>query len=165
VALVLLAKETLHAGDAAVGVLLSAVGIGLLCGYVVVARVSARMPMAVLLVVGLALTSAGNLLTGLAWAVGAAFAMQAARGLGIAAIDVATNTLLPRLVPPELLGRVFGNLYGGIGIAAAISYLGGGLLIDATSPRVTFVIAGAGGLLAALAVAVTLPPALRESTG
>jgi MFS family permease len=118
--------------------------------------------MPALLVLGFAVSSLGNLLTGLAWAVAAAVALQLIRGLGIAAIDVATNTLLQRLVPPALLGRVFGNLYGGVGVAAAISYLAGGLLLDATNARVTFVVAGTGGLLATAAVAVALPRALRR---
>ena len=89
--------------------------------------------------------------------------MQTVRGLGIAAMDVATNTLLQRLVPPGMLGRVFGNLYGAIGVAAALSYVGGGLLLDATSAPVTLMVAGAGGTLATLGVALTLPGALRKS--
>ncbi|MGH3913228.1 MAG: hypothetical protein ACRDTC_07445 [Pseudonocardiaceae bacterium] len=91
----------------------------------------------------------GLLLTGLAWAVTAAFIVQTIRGLGIAAMDVAVNTLLQRTVPRELLG----SLYGAIGIAAALSYLLGGLLIDLTSARIAFLVAGTGGLLATLAVA------------
>src|SRR4029453_8631881 len=50
-------------------------------------------PRAGVLVAGLAVSSAGNLLTGLAWAVAAAFAVQAVRGLGIAAMDVASTNL------------------------------------------------------------------------
>src|SRR5690606_8548520 len=82
-----------------------------------------------------------------AWAVAAAFAVQAVRGLGIAAMDVAANTLLQRLVPAGMRGRVFGNFYGAIGIAAGVSYLAGGLLLDVTSAPTTLVIAGGGGLL------------------
>ncbi|HEY0093583.1 MAG TPA: MFS transporter [Archangium sp.] len=162
VALVVLAKDTLHAGDSAVGLLLGAVGLGLLAGYALLARHGSHASMAVLLVLGFAVSSVGNLLTGLAWAVSAAFAMQTVRGAGIAAMDVATNTLLQRLVPPELLGRVFGNLYGAIGVAAALSYVGGGLLLDATSAPVTLMIAGAGGTVATLLTAFALPAALRH---
>ena len=61
--------------------------------------------------------------------VAAAFAVQAVRGLGIAALDVAATTLVQRNVPRHLLGRVFGTLYGGIGVAAAFAYLLGGLQI------------------------------------
>ncbi|RIQ18844.1 MFS transporter [Jiangella rhizosphaerae] len=162
VALVVLAKDTFDAGDSASATLLAAVGIGLFAGYALLARWSARASLLWLLVAGFAVSSVGNLLTGLAWAVAAAFALQTVRGLGIAAMDVATNTLLPRLVPDTMLGRVFGNLYGAIGLAAGLSYVAGGLLLDATSVPVTFVVAGAGGTLATVAVAATLPRALRR---
>jgi MFS family permease len=155
VALVFLATDTLGAGETAVGLLLGAVGIGLLAGYALVAR--ARAPMAVLLVAGFAVSSAGNLLTGLAWAVAAAFGLQAVRGLGIAALDVAATTMVQRIAPPSLQGRVFGSLYGAIGVAAALAYLLGGLLLDRTTPRVAFVAAGTAGLLATAATALALP--------
>ena len=164
VALVLLAKETLRAGDSAVGLLLGAVGMGLLLGYLLLARYGARASMAGLLLLGFAVSSIGNLLTGLSWAVSAAFAMQGMRGVGLAAMDVASNTLLQRLVPPEMLGRVFGNFYGAIGVAAALSYIGGGLLLDATSAPETLVIAGVGGTVATLATALALRGALRKNT-
>jgi MFS family permease len=163
VALVVLATEELRAGESAVAALLAAVGIGLLAGYLLLARGAPRVPTAVLLVVGFAVSSVGNLLTGLAWAVAVAFALQAVRGLGIAAIDVAHVTLLQRLVPDHLLGRVFGTLHGAIGVAAAVSYLGGGLLLDAIGAPATFLLAGAAGAAATLAVAVALPRALRRT--
>lgn len=160
VALLVLATDTFRAGESAVGLLLSAVGIGLLAGYALLTRTRDR-SMVALLVAGFAVSSVGNLLTGLAWAVAAAFTVQLVRGLGIAAMDVASNTLLQRLVPDAMLGRVFGNLYGAIGIAAGLSYLGGGLLLDATSAPVTFLVVGGAGTLATLAVAWALPRASR----
>lgn len=159
VALVMLTKETFNAGDSAVGLLLGAVGIGLVIGYVLLARVGIRGSMFVLLVIGFAVNSLGNLLTGLAWAVAAAFALQAVRGIGLAAMDVATNTLLQRLVPARLLGRVFGNFYAAVGAAAGLSYIAGGLLLDATSPSTAFLVAGGGGLIATLLVAWRYPRA------
>ncbi|WP_426754433.1 MFS transporter [Myxococcus sp. Y35] len=163
VALVLLAKETFQAGDSAVGLLLGAVGLGLVAGYALMARLGARAAMPVMLVLGFAVSSVGNLLTGLAWAVWAAFAMQAVRGVGIAAMDVASHTLIQRWVPAGMRGRVFGNFYGAIGVAAGLSYVAGGLLLDATSAPVTLMVAGAGGALATLLVAWRLPGALRRS--
>ncbi|CAO5227334.1 MFS transporter [Frankia sp. AgKG'84/4] len=162
VALVLLAEETLGTGDWAVGLLLAAVGIGLVVGYALLARASTRASMPLLLVGGFFVSSVGNFLTGLTWAVGAAFTVQAVRGLGIAAMDVAANTLLQRIVPAGLLGRVFGTFYGAIGVAAAASYLAGGLLLDATSPRTTFLLAGGAGMLTALLVAPGLSTTLRD---
>lgn len=162
VAVVYLIKDTLHAPESMIGLVLGGVGVGLLAGYLLLARYSRRASMIVLLLVGFAISSVGNLLTGLAWAVAAALVLQTIRGLGLAAMDVASNTLLQRLVPGALLGRVFGNLYGAIGVAAALSYIGGGLLLDATNPPLTFIIAGAGGTLATVLAAVTLPHHNRE---
>jgi MFS family permease len=163
VALVFLATDTLGGGEGAVGLLLAAVGLGLLAGYALLARARARVPLAALLLAGFAVSSAGNLLTGLAWAVAAAFAVQALRGLGVAAMDVAATTMVQRIVAPRLLGRVFGSLYGGIGVAAAFAYLLGGLLLDRTTPRVTFIAAGSAGLLATAATALALRRAAARS--
>lgn len=136
--------------DSVAGVVLGAVGIGLLLGYALLAKGSAGLSMVTLLVVGFLISSAGNLFTGLAWGVASAFALQAVRGLGIAAMDVAHSTLIQRLVPGDRTGRVFANFYGGIGVAAAVSYLAGGLLIDVLGPRLILVIAGGAGVLVTL---------------
>ncbi|WP_280380421.1 MFS transporter [Nocardia wallacei] len=159
VALVMLAKQTLRSGDSAAGLLLGAVGIGLLIGYALLGRVGTRLSLTALLVGGFFVGSAGNLLTGLAWSVAAAFSVQAVRGIGIAAMDVASSTLLQRIVPAGLLGRVFGNLYGAIGVAAAASYMVGGLLLDATSAPTTLIAAGASGIVVTASVALVLPRA------
>jgi predicted MFS family arabinose efflux permease len=66
------------------------------------------------------------------------------------------NTHLQRVVPADLQGRVFGTLYGAVGVAAGLSYALGGALLALTDARVTFVIAGAGGLLATAATAIAL---------
>ncbi|MGH3611756.1 MAG: MFS transporter [Pseudonocardia sp.] len=116
-----------------------------------------------LLVAGFAVISVGNLLIGLAWVVAAAFTVQLLRGVGIAAMDVVSNTLLQRLVPDPMLGRAFGNLYGAIGGAAALSYVVGGLLLDAASAPTTFLVTGAAGTLAMFAVAWALPRASARS--
>jgi len=162
VALVLLAKEELKSGDSSVGLLLGAVGIGLLIGYALLSRFSAKASMPALLIAGFFVSSAGNFLTGLAWSVVAAFTVQATRGLGLAGMDVASSTILQRIVPPKLLGRVFGNLYGAIGVAAALSYIGGGLLLDLAGARVTFLVAGVSGTVCTLLVALVLPRAIRK---
>ncbi|MFI6095558.1 MFS transporter [Lentzea sp. NPDC051213] len=149
VAIVMLTKDVFHGSDSAVGLLLASVGIGLLTGYALLARGAAKASMIVLLVAGFAISSAGNLFTGLASGVALAFALQAVRGLGIAAMDVAHSTLIQRLVPGERTGRVFANFYGGIGVAAAVSYIGGGLLLDAVGPQLTFLLSGGAGVLVA----------------
>jgi len=147
VALVFLAKDELHGSDSASAMLYAGVGIGLILGFVVLGRYASGFKMPVLMVIGFAVGSAGNLVTGLAWAIWAALALQVIRGLGIACTDVGVNTHLQRVVPAHLRGRVFGNLYGAIGLAAGISYVFGGLLLQHTDARTTFITAGVGGLI------------------
>jgi MFS family permease len=162
VAMVFLGKDELHGSDSAAAILYAGVGIGLVVGFTLLARYASRFRMPVLMLIGFAVGSAGNLFTGLAWAIWAALALQVIRGLGIAGIDVGINTHLQRIVPPHLLGRVFGNLYGAIGLAAGISYVFGGLLLQHTNARVTFVAAGIGGLVVTAATALAVRRSAAE---
>ena len=162
VALVFFAQESLGASASAASALYAGPGLGLVLGFALLARWAHRGRPAALFLCGFAVSSAGNLLTGLAPAVAAAFAIQAARGVGISLIEVGHNTLLQRWVPRAMRARVFANLYGAIGFAAGLSYLLGGPFLDLTSPRIAFVVAGAGGLLATAATALLLLPALAH---
>ncbi|MDQ1508571.1 MAG: hypothetical protein QOG50_415 [Actinomycetota bacterium] len=152
VALVYLGRDELHSGSTGTALLYAGAGVGLFIGFLLITKPRGWSPLS-LFAGGLAVTAVGNLTTGLAWATYAAFAMQVVRGLGVSAVDVGTSTLLQRRVPPERLGRTFANLFGVIGCAAGLSYVAGGLLLNATSPRVVLVIAGLGGLVAAGATA------------
>jgi MFS family permease len=161
VALVFLGRETLQATDAATSLLYAGSGLGLLVGFAVLARRGGRGAPSVAAVAGLAWSSAGNLLTGLAPVLGAAFAMQVVRGGGLSLVDVGTTTLVQRSVPAELRGRAFANLYGGVGLAAAVSYAVGGPLLELLSPRGLLVLAGGGGIAASAATAL----AVRRARG
>jgi MFS family permease len=161
VALVFLARHTLRGSTSAASLVYAGAGLGLLAGFLLIAKAAPRIAMPLLIVAGYAVSSLGNLLTGLSFAILAALGFQVVRGLGISAMDVGHNTLIQRAVPAEMLGRVFGNVYGAVGAAAGLSYLFGGLLLDATNARVTLIVAGSGGLVAAAVAAVVLPRAIR----
>ena len=164
VALVFLARHTLHGSNSAVSLVYAGAGLGMLAGFWLLARTDRRFALPAMVVVGYAVTSLGNLLTGTAAVIVAALAFQVVRGLGIAAIDVGHNTLIQRIVPVGVLGRAFGNFAGAIGVAAGLSYIFGGLLLDATSPRVTLIAAGAGGLAAAALAAYLVPKAAQAGS-
>lgn len=68
-------------------------------------------------------------------------------GIGNALENASTDTLIQREVPARMLGRVFGNVYGGAYLASTLAYAVGGPLLDATSPRTVFTVAGTGVLL------------------
>jgi MFS family permease len=165
VALVFLARHTLRGSNSAVSLVYAGAGLGMLAGFWLLARTGRRPGLLLLVVGGYAASSLGNLLTGTAAIILAALAFQVVRGLGIAAIDVGHNTLIQRAVPADLAGRAFGNFYGAVGAAAGLSYIFGGLLLDATGPRVTFFVAGIGGLAAAALAAFLLPRAARRADG
>jgi MFS family permease len=161
VTLVFLAKRSLHAGDGAVAVLYAGVGLGLLLGFLLLSRRrevggqvgggSAR-PL-VLVLAGFTVSSAGNLFTGLAWAVTVAGGLQVVRGLGLAAIETGLPAVVARSVPGHLHGRTFAVVYGGVGLAAVLSYVAGGAALAVASPRTVLVVAGALGVLASAATA------------
>jgi hypothetical protein len=81
--------------------------------------------------------------------------MQVVRGAGLSLVEVGTTTLVQRSVPAELRGRAFANLYGGVGLAAAVSYAVGGPLLDPLSPR-TVLVVGGDGVAASAAVALVV---------
>ena len=171
VALLFLVRDSFHADTSTTGYLYGAVGVGLLAGYLILGRRGTRTPLIVLFLLGCAVSSLGNLLTGLAWTLAAAFTLQLLRGVGLSAMDIGVNTLVQRQVPAAMTGRVFGTLYGAVGAAAAISYLAGAALLETTGPRVTFIVAGSIGLLCTITAAAVIrrhPPtpsvaALRET--
>jgi len=163
VSLVFLSRDTFHGSNSAVSLVYAGAGIGLLAGFLLIARASQRLTVLVLILSGYAVSSLGNLLTGVSFALVAAFGFQIVRGIGLAAMDVGHDTLIQREVPPEMLSRVFGNVYGAVGASAGLSYLLGGVLLDATSARITLIVAGAGGLAAAMLAAITLPRALAAA--
>ena len=78
------------------------------------------------------------------------------RGAAIPLIGTSVTTLIQRTTPQELLGRTLANVYGGVEVAAALGYLCGGPLLDATSPRATFVVIGLGGLAGTIVCATLL---------
>jgi MFS family permease len=144
-----LGAEELGAGPVAIGVLLGGASVGLVIGLVVIARWGRAWPARDAVLVGFAVAALGNLVTAFAPVVAVAVVTQMVRGGGIALIEANARTLVQRTVPRAVLGRVLANLYGGVGVAAALSYAIGGPLLDATSPRVMFVVIGSAGLVGA----------------
>ena len=74
-------------------------------GYAAVNRWGASAAAPALLVIGYAVGSLGNLFTSVSWAIAAALAFQAVRGLGLAAQDAAAATMIQRAIPRALQGR------------------------------------------------------------
>jgi MFS family permease len=161
VALVFLVGDVLGGGAGHFGVAQAAYGVGMLAASLAVARLGAGWSPCLLLLAGVAANGIGLVLTGLAPALAVALATQALAGSGNAAEVVATDTIVQRVVPRPMLGRVFGVTATAAQTGSAIAYLAAGPLLGMLSPRAVFVAAGVG-VLGSLAVLV---PPLRTGAG
>lgn len=110
VMLVVLALQLLDAGNAGVGWLNTALGIGCLLGVVAVAALAGRKRLAGDLGLGVLLWGVPVALAGLWLNFPFALVLFALIGLGNTLVDVAGMTLLQRSADDEVLGRVFGVL-------------------------------------------------------
>jgi MFS family permease len=160
VALVFLARETLGASAFAYGLIEAVFGIGMLVGSFWILRGSGSgWAASRLYILSCGLSTAGSAGGALAPNLGVLAAAEALSGSGNGIEVIASETIIQQRVPRGMIGRVYGFTSSatslGIGIALAL----GGLLVDATSPRTTFLIAAVGGLLVTLGAAPTL---LRE---
>lgn len=161
VALVFLTQNVLGAGAFGYGGVAAAFGIGMLVGSIALSWRPPRRNPYPLLLWGWALVAVGTLFTGLAPVVGAAVGAQAVGGLGNGIQNIASDTLVQQNVPGHMLGRVFGLVSTAAFGGSAFAYAGGGILLEATSPRAAFVIAACGvcAVLAFLAAVLGTNPA------
>jgi MFS family permease len=153
VALVYLIRETFGAGAFAYGAGTACFGIGMITATLILVRLGQRNEVRVL-VAGNVATGVGTGLTGAMPVLGGVYPMQAIAGVGNALEVAAQNTLIQRRSEPAMLGRVSGASNAVVGLGFLFAYVGGGAVVEATSPRAAFVIAGIGSLLA---IAVLLP--------
>jgi MFS family permease len=110
VLLVVSAIELLDLGEPGVGWLSSAYGVGGLAGAVAALALVGRRRLALPFGVGLILWGAPIALVGLWPSAIAALVLLGLPGAGNAVLDVAGLTMLQRIIPNRVLGRVFGAL-------------------------------------------------------
>jgi hypothetical protein len=139
------AKATLRAGDRGLGLLLTMWGVGSMLGSVVFARL-VRWPLGVLL-------SAGTLAIGLAYV-----GMAAAPSLALACLAGLVGgvgnglhwpsliSVVQRLTPQRLHGRMMGAVESLGSLCPAIGLSLGGALVALSSPRAAFLVVGLGAV-------------------
>ncbi|MFI1890175.1 MFS transporter [Streptomyces jumonjinensis] len=158
VALVFLAGDQLAGGPAGYGLAASAFGVGMLLAALACTRLARGGSPVALLVIAIAASGAGTMLTGLAPALAIALAAQLLAGAGNAGENIGYDTAVQNIVPRPMLGRVFGALGTAAQLGAGFAYLAGGLSVSLVGARATLVLAGAG----TLAVLLVLVPVLRR---
>ena len=145
------AKATLHAGDRGLGLLLTAWGAGAVIGSLVFARLRGR-SLALML-------SAGALAIGFAY-IGLAAAptlavaclMALLGGIGNGVELPALMSVVQELTPHSLHGRIIGAVESLGALCVAIGLPLGGALVALSSPRIAFVVIGAGTTAVAVAL-------------
>ncbi len=146
--LVVIAFELLGTGDPGVGLLTAAVGAGAVAGSLGASMFVTGRRLAVVQGIGVALWGLPLTLSGAFPYDPVVLVLMCAIGVGNALVDVGLFTLVPRLVPEQLLARVFGALESLIALSVAVGSLVTPAAID---------LLGIRGALAALGL---LAPAL-----
>ena len=121
---VTIALDLLEMEESGVGVLNAALGIGGLIGSVVALVLAQRGKLSRDFGIGVALWAAPLLLVAVFASIPAALVAMILIGIGNSMVDVNAETIVQRLVPDEVLGRVFGALdsaaIAGMALGAAI---------------------------------------------
>jgi MFS family permease len=126
---VVVAIELLETGEPGVGVLTAAVGIGAVVGSLGASVLVGSRRLAAYTGVGIALWGIPLALIGVFPAELVALIMLAIVGAGNALVDLGYFTLFPRLMPDEVLARVFGALESLVALAVGLGSLITPLLI------------------------------------
>jgi MFS family permease len=147
VALVFLVRETLGGGPFAFGLVSAAFGAGMMAASLGMSIRRTSLALTTLLIVAWLASGAGTIATGLAPLIAIVAVSQAVSGFGNGLENVAADTLIQRAVPPQMLGRVFGLVSTAAFGGSTLAYAAGGPLLDLTSARAVFLIAGTGILV------------------
>ena len=155
---VFLAKDTFGAGDVGYGLIASLWGGGMILGSALTAVLGNRTDLTLLYFVSIFATAVAFVGVGFSPTFVLALGAVAVAGVANGVDNVATDTVLQKRVPDAFLGRVFAARFMTFSAGEALAYPLGGLLVDATGPRSTYLLAGAataaaGGLVVLLALA------------
>ena len=158
------AKATLHAGDRGYGLLVTAWGAGAVLASVVFAR-SVRRPLGAMLSAGI--FALGAAFVGFALAPSLAVACVAAfvGGVGNGLEWPSLISLVQRLTPQHLHGRLMGSIESLAALCRAIGLPLGGALVVLSSARVAFLVIGLGAVATTAAFVRLTSIGLEPGTG
>jgi hypothetical protein len=142
VLLVAVAFDVLDIGEAGVGYLSAVVGIGGLAGAAVTLSLTGGRGLGALLAIGLAAWGAPIAIIGVAPEIAVAVAMMVVLGVANTVIDACSLTVMQRVAPEKVMGRVFGLLESLIIVSFAVGSLLAPLLIALSDIRTALIITG-----------------------
>jgi MFS family permease len=156
VALVFLVRGTLSGSPLTYGLVTGAYGAGMLAGSLGLSWKGTAAAAGTVFLLGWVATGVGAVLTGIAPLIALVAVAQAIAGAGNAVDVVAMDTLVQQAVPRHMLGRVFGLVGTAAPLGHSLAFAAGGFLVEATTPRIVFLIAGLGVLLVLVPVMLVL---------
>ena len=143
VLLVVMSLQLLDLGQSGVGFLAAAVGIGGLIGAVVALALVGRQRLATDFGLGLVLWGLPIALIGIFPEPAIALLLLGLVGIGVTVVDVAAVTLLQRVVPDEVLARVFGVLQTVFVATIGLGAIAAPILVAWLGPRGALIATGA----------------------
>jgi MFS family permease len=168
VLIVVMSLQLLDLGDAGVGYLNAAIGIGAFVGAVAALSLTGARRLSPAFLIGLVVTGLPLVAIGLWQEVAVAVVGLAVMGVGNTFVDVAGLTLVQRTVPDDVLARVFGVIQmlwmASMGIGAAIvpvliSWLGVKTALVATGAFLPALVLLLGAAVAKIDASATAPNA------
>src|SRR5215207_8377760 len=127
---VVVAIELLGTGEPGVGALMTAVGVGAVLGSLAASLLVGTGRLGAWFAVGVGLWGLPLTLVGLIPQQSAALPLLAFIGVGNALVDVAGFTLIGRMAPDEVLGRVFGVLESIVAVSIGIGAIVASTLVE-----------------------------------
>lgn len=152
---VVFAKETLDAGDAGYGALLSSWGAGMVAGSLMFAALR-RLSLRVLLAVSTLAIGCGYLLTGIAPTLLIACLASVIGGAGNGVQWVALVSAVQELTGANYQARVMAMLESLSSAMPGLGFVIGGIVAAVFTPRASFILAGAGVLVVLGIAAIAL---------
>jgi MFS family permease len=153
---VFLARETFKAGNAGYGLLVGLYGAGMVLGSALMAALGDRVRLLPLYFSGVFATALALVGAGLSPTFVLALGALVVAGVANGTENVTTDTILQKRVPDAFLGRVFSVRFLGFSLGEAFAYGMGGVIVDASGARFTYLLAGAATAAAGLAILVFL---------
>jgi predicted MFS family arabinose efflux permease len=141
--MVFLVKDTLGASSGAYGAAMTAFGVGMVGGSLLVVRHPEWRPERILLG-SFTATAVSTGALSVAPSMPVVYSAQIVGGAGNGLDVAAQTTLVQRRTPPAMLGRMAGAMNSAVAVGFVFAYLGGGALVEATSPRMAFAVATIG---------------------
>jgi MFS family permease len=159
-----LSERTFHAGAPGFGWLMGGLGGGMLVGSLCAQMLSRRLSDAVIVYGGMVVVGAAFAGMALAPWLGLAVVSAAVAGFVIAPGNAVILTLVQRVTPPALQGRVFATMFGVVNVAMPLGVALASFLLERVEPRALLLGIGALTATTSIVARVFLPPAPNASS-